>query len=1113
MLAIGKMGWLWLTVAAVACIGFVSDAQSVVEITHAPHAGLFVGRIRAANLLSKSAGRASVLAMKDEAGHAIPGALVPSATGIPGEAMLICRLVHSGNQALKVVQITPSEYQAAALVPPGKTNGYALHFQPDSAHGSPSSVQFSSGLRLSNFAWNDRIYRPDRGGFMLRNDRELRATTLIRSELCTVVRVEGRYCDGAGKPAPGEAHAAYDWVMFPESASLFVSAEVEQKTPFAWQELHFLEFNNAGAEFTAAAGGSPNTAFTLKADKSSTVYSDHGLLTDGRNSLAFYRSPVTVYDGHGDYGTYLHAAWTPWESSHQHFDAWISITSGGKPEEPASFAAAEEKRLSLLESQQPSAGVAVSGGDIALHRAIQNSLDSTDRLKNWKTVLAGLAARRYLSEGDSSSATRLMSGAKPADVTLHFAHSGMAGLVLEQSSHGCRLLCLADLTRAQDLLAAGSKLFYTHIQTNRTGDSRDITGDAGWGNCSVDLTQTRASQKVVIHLAHPIEEHLTGLSATITAEPCADGWEWGLELQCPRTQLSVMRTDYPMLALAEPGPNAKLLVPVGCGQLKSGFWTSPSQYYGTYPSGWCAMQVAAAYAEAAVPQQSHGLYLAIHDPMGSVRDWRIDSDPAASAVNFRCQIPAPAMNNAANGFHHSGTVCTRILHGDWYDAAQIYGTWVRSSARWWNSGKSQQSAKQTPAWMKNLAVWLQMGGPVSDTVANALAFQKQLGTEIGLHWYNWHHNPFDNDYPHYLPARPGVAEGVKLLQAHGIHVMPYINGRLWDTRDDGLKDFEFTSKARPWVAKDGSKNLFTESYGSKETDGSDVKLGVMCPSSPLWKDTLTSLVKSITGELGTDAVYIDQVGAAPPVLCEDPSHPHAPGGGSWWNESYCGLIGSVRKQIGPEKALTTECNAEPFMQQFDGYLTWHWQYNGQVPVFPAVYSSQVRAFGRSYGGGKDRVLAFKMRCAQQLMFGEQLGWFDPSLALEPECFAFLKQAVELRSRYNALYTLGTMQRPPHPANALPEVTADWQWAGVDMVTNSALYTSEWKTTDGKSQVMMLANVTAQPITAVFTWGAGHGHPMLRLANGQAQALKADSASHQLKVTLAANSFAAIEELR
>ena len=50
--------------------------------------------------------------------------------------------------------------------------------------------------------------------------------------------------------------------------------------------------------------------------------------------------------------------------------------------------------------------------------------------------------------------------------------------------------------------------------------------------------------------------------------------------------------------------------------------------------------------------------------------------------------------------------------------------------------------------------------------------------------------------------------------------MPYINGRLWDTRDRGNNDFQFSNLAQPAATKDEQGKPYTEVYGSKETDGS-----------------------------------------------------------------------------------------------------------------------------------------------------------------------------------------------------------------------------------------------------------------------------------------------------
>ncbi|GAI12717.1 unnamed protein product [marine sediment metagenome] len=63
-----------------------------------------------------------------------------------------------------------------------------------------------------------------------------------------------------------------------------------------------------------------------------------------------------------------------------------------------------------------------------------------------------------------------------------------------------------------------------------------------------------------------------------------------------------------------------------------------------------------------------------------------------------------------------------------------------------------------------------------------------MGVPVGVHWYSWHRIPFDDDYPHHFPVKEGFAEGVRELQEAGVFVMPYINGRLWDTRDKGSEE-------------------------------------------------------------------------------------------------------------------------------------------------------------------------------------------------------------------------------------------------------------------------------------------------------------------------------------
>ena len=160
----------------------------------------------------------------------------------------------------------------------------------------------------------------------------------------------------------------------------------------------------------------------------------------------------------------------------------------------------------------------------------------------------------------------------------------------------------------------------------------------------------------------------------------------------------------------------------------------------------------------------------------------------------------------------------------------------------------------------------------------------------GFHWYNWHEIPFDNDYPHYFPTKAGFPEAVRELQSANVFVMPYINGRLWDTRDKGSEDFEFTAVAKAAVSKNEKGEPYTEVYGSKEADGSPVRLGVMCPATQLWQNRVRDIVLRLMNECGVKGVYIDQIAAAAPTLCCDATHGHPLGGGHWWTEGYWKLL-------------------------------------------------------------------------------------------------------------------------------------------------------------------------------------------------------------------------------
>jgi hypothetical protein len=437
----------------------------------------------------------------------------------------------------------------------------------------------------------------------------------------------------------------------------------------------------------------------------------------------------------------------------------------------------------------------------------------------------------------------------------------------------------------------------------------------------------------------------------------------------------------------------------------------------------------------------------------------------------------PDMGVPDNTFRSPAPTVARPFRGDWFDAAQLYRAWAENSADWWPR-ETRWSRPDTPQWMREVCVWACTGGASGECVQKVKDFAAFMGVPTAFHWYSWHQIPFDVEYPHYFPTRPGMAEGVRELQAAGVRVMPYINGRLWDT---ALQDFKDSAIAA--ATKDADGKPYIEEYGS------GAKLAPMCPTQRLWQEKVQEIVLRLVTEVGVDGVYIDQIGAAAPRLCMDKSHGHPLGGGHWWTQGgYWPLLSELQAKLPPDKMITTECNAESYARWFDAYLTWHWQQQDMVPAFPAIYAGRVQLFSRAYNGGDQQ--AHWMRIGQQLVFGEQLGWVDPANILpHADTADFMRRAA--RARYDNLAYLaeGRMARPPKVEGQIPDVTADWAWSGKWIVTDSALQKGAWFAEDG-SLLLVFANVSGEALSAELAFDAAdYGWPAkakLALGDGEAR---------------------------
>lgn len=715
-------------------------------------------------------------------------------------------------------------------------------------------------------------------------------------------------------------------------------------------------------------------------------------------------------------------------------------------------------------------------------RAELARLDAAQRQRQAWRLFGGAG---LLAEGRLAEALQVANGVKPAGWTVLVA--GDLTAIVEQAEQGIRLVGLYD-SAAEQALSPSKPLpvFQVTLRHAPSGQELKLSADAGWKQVFVQLGDGGA--KAELRWRDPLEAQLSGLEVigTVHVDPQAGQLEWTLSVEKAPAPWALWRVVFPQLAVPDLGADGRLFFPKAAGEVQGGVWSQAFRFSGTYPSGWTTMQFLAAY------NAKGGLYVGLHDPWGSTKEIVAESRPAEKVVAIGFDHPVADMGVPGNCFQTRSV--WRLLRGDWFDAAMIYRHWVRREARWFPK-LGPDGREDTPLWMRQLAVWALGGGPPAGFVPQLKKFADYLGTPVAVHWYNWHQIPFDNDYPHYFPTHFGFAEAVKQLQNQGVFVMPYINGRLWDTRDKGREDYQFTSVARPAVSKNEKLEPYVETYGSKEQDGSPVRLGVMCPATELWQDKVRETVLRLFTECGVKGVYIDQVAAAAPTLCFDRTHGHPLGGGQWWTEGYWKLLETLRKQKPADCMITTECNAEPYIHLFDGYLTWHWQYDGQVPAFPAVYGGAVQMFGRSYGGGPTRDVALRMRAGQQLVFGEQLGWINPGVVHEKGNAEFFRQLVLLRRMLDRYFYAGEMARPPRLAGQIPAVKADWQWHGVRWVTTEAVLTGAWHQPAAKKLVLLFVNVSDAPVTATVEYDLaayGFGEKEVRLRQVRAEGPNGES---------------------
>jgi len=576
---------------------------------------------------------------------------------------------------------------------------------------------------------------------------------------------------------------------------------------------------------------------------------------------------------------------------------------------------------------------------------------------------------------------------------------GALAVTLTETGHGAALTRIEDAA-GMPILTGGSRPFFKlKLRNLSDGTDAEYLSDR-------DFSAFRAeTSDELTRLYFSAPGDLSGITVIITAQPEDNGIRWLTRVENLRSDLSLTGVEYPKVWF-DARETTKVFYPRGCGIVWEDIAEIEIRRSCKYPTSQASMSYFAVYDG----ETRRGLYIGYEDREGIYKELRIDKETDEHEGCFSGLLPAESMGIARNSQDLPGEAVWRLFDGDWFDAAMEYKKFAMTAA--WMPALDEngiRAARPAPLWSRD-HWWLSSVTEDSTWTDIALKADAMVGVPSGSHVYSWHRIPFDNDYPHYFPIRDCVPAALARLQDAGMLTMPYINGRLWDTHDQEERDWLFSTLAKPWATKDIDGNLFEEVYLSKEKDGTPVSLAVMCPSSSLWQDKVSELADGVLGKMDCDALYIDQVACAEAKPCCDPRHAHAPGGGAWWINAYRTLMDRLNLRKPARKFFTTEGTSDAYLRSFDGFLSWMWWYNGQVPALTAVYAGTAVFFGREYTNVSDSTA--RIYAAQALTFGEQLGWIRPETFLALQSRDFVASCARIRHRCHDFIAEGEMMRPP-----------------------------------------------------------------------------------------------------
>lgn len=196
-----------------------------------------------------------------------------------------------------------------------------------------------------------------------------------------------------------------------------------------------------------------------------------------------------------------------------------------------------------------------------------------------------------------------------------------------------------------------------------------------------------------------------------------------------------------------------------------------------------------------------------------------------------------------------------VFKGDWNVPAELYRDWLWDA---YNLRAEEQTRREWTRDVKFAVSWC----PGEENILDAIS-KKVNPKHCLIHYPNWRTDPYDENYPNYIPSEQAKAF-IKKGHAMGFRMMPHFNSVDMDPSHPAyayLRDFQYRGiegkDLRGWSWYQGRGLGVPESNASRLNNRDKKVMVKVHPGLSMWRSILGENILQAADELDLETVFID----------------------------------------------------------------------------------------------------------------------------------------------------------------------------------------------------------------------------------------------------------------